>query len=181
VAGDSDETSYARRLASPDHWDLRVTSVIIHSGPKEISSSAGHRAAWTSPFFPARLEALPQTLSAVREALLARDFGALALTVEREAVSMHAVAMTGRLAGSDWLSGLYYWTPGTLRLIHAVQAWRKAGLGVCFTIDAGPNLHLLCQAGDQPELARELAPLLSELGATTIVSHPGRGAWLVDQ
>ena len=177
--GDDDATSFAVPLAGPDHWDLRVLTVVVSRAQKPVSSAAGHRAAWSSPFFAARLEGVPATLAAVRRAILARDFGALALAVEREAVSMHAVAMTGRLPEAPWLSGLYYWTPATLRLIHAVQAWRRAGLPVCLTIDAGPNVHLLCEAADQPAVEEQLAPLLAELGATVIVSPPGAGARIV--
>jgi len=179
VAGESDESSYAYQVAPTEHWDLRVVTVVQQAEPKEISSTAGHQAVWSSPLFRARLETVPATLDAVRAAVLARDFEALALTVEREAVSMHAIAMTGRLEGADWLSGLYYWQPETLRLIHAVQDWRKTGLAVSFTIDAGPNVHLICPVGTLPELMRQLYPVLAELGATTIVSPPGEGAWLV--
>jgi diphosphomevalonate decarboxylase len=92
---------------------------------------------------------------------------------------MHAIAMTGRLPDADWLSGLYYWRPATMALIQAVQEWRQAGLAVCFTIDAGPNVHLICPAGTLPHLDDQLAPLLAELNATHIVSHPGEGAWVV--
>ncbi len=180
LAGESDATSYAVQLAPAEHWELRVLTAVFKAEPKEISSSAGHRAAWTSPLFAARLQALPETLDAVRRALLARDFGSLALAAEREAISMHAIAMTGRLAGADWLSGVFYWRPETLRLIHAVQGWRREGLALFFTIDAGANVHLICEVAEQSALEAILRPLLVELGATIIVSRPGRGAWLIE-
>lgn len=180
VAGSSDKTSFARQIAPPDFWDIRILSVVLDGQAKAISSSAGHRAAWSSPFFLARLAMLPRMLSLVREALLTRDFDSLALVVEREAVSMHSIAMTGRLEDSDWLSGLYYWRPETLALVHAVQAWRKSGIGVCFTIDAGPNIHLLCEGSEQAALVARLDPLLVEMGASTISSRPGGGAWIVE-
>ena len=180
-AGTDDDSSYAEQLAPPEHWDLRVTSVLLDSSPKEVSSSAGHRAAWCSPFFQARLDQLPGTLETVRRALLDRDWDRLAPAVEREAVSMHAVAITSCLPDSPWLSGLYYWGPKTLSLIHAVQSWRQAGIPVCFTIDAGPNVHLLCEGRTQPTLEAQLRPLMDELEADFFVSRPGRGAWIVDQ
>jgi len=176
MAGESDETSFAQQVAPPEHWGLQVVTVVLQREPKEISSTAGHRAVWTSPLFQARLETIPDTLDTVRRAVLERDFDALALAVEREAVSMHAIAMTGRLAGADCLSGLYYWRPGTMRLIRAVQDWRRTGMPVCFTIDAGPNMHLICPAEILSQLERSLAPHLSEMDATLIISHPGKGA-----
>lgn len=180
VAGTGDETSYARQIAPPEHWDLRITTVILDERAKEVSSPEGHRVARTSPFYQARLDALPRTLAVVRQALLDKDFRTLGQAVEREAVSMHVVAMTSRLQDRSWLSGIYYWRPGTLALIHAVQEWRCQGLEVYFTIDAGHNVHLLCQSGHQSELETELDRVLPGLGARYLVSEPGRGVWIVE-
>jgi diphosphomevalonate decarboxylase len=178
LRGEDDATSYAVPLAPADHWDLRVITVIITREPKAISSSAGHRAAWSSPFFAARLQGVTETLGLVREAILNRDFAQLALTVEREAISMHAVAMTGRLPDAKWLSGLYYWEPGTVVLIHAVQEWRRQGVPVCLTIDAGPNVHLICERGTLDAVENRLAPLLDKLEASVLISPPGAEAHL---
>ena len=92
---------------------------------------------------------------------------------------MHVVAMTSRGEGAIWVSGLYYWSPKTLRLIHAVQAWRERGLEIYFSIDAGPNVHLLCEAARQAELDQVLAPLLKQLGGSSFLNRPGEGAWIV--
>ena len=178
-AGDSDETSFARQIAPASHWALKITTVILDEQAKTISSTEGHHVAWTSPFFQARLDALPQTLEVVRQALLDRDFATLGHTTEREAVSMHVVMMTSFVEDKDWLSGIYYWQPETLALIHAVQTWRRDGLAVYFTIDAGHNVHLLCQSEDQAELERALGRLLPDLGGTYLVSRLGPGAWIV--
>jgi len=179
AAGSDDETSYACQIAPPEHWDLRITTVIIDEGPKDVSSSEGHRAAGTSPFYRARLDALPQTLATVRQALLDKDLGTFGLAVEREAVSMHAVTMTSWLADRPWLSGVYYWQPGTLALILAVQEWRRQGLEVYFTIDAGQNVHLLCEGERQAKLEAALDRALVDVGGRTLVSAPGRGAWVM--
>jgi diphosphomevalonate decarboxylase len=59
-----------------------------------------------------------------------------------------------------------------------VQSWRAAGLPVYFTIDAGPNVHLICEAGDAAQvesLARALPDVLDVL-----VSAPGGPARLVE-
>jgi diphosphomevalonate decarboxylase len=181
AAGTDDETSYARQIAPPEHWDLRITTVILDEEAKDVSSSEGHRLAWTSPFYPARLDALPQTLKIVRQALMDKDFRTLGPAVEREAVSMHVVAMTSRPDDRPWLSGIYYWQPGTLALIHVVQGWRRQGLEVYFTIDAGQNVHLLCEARHQIRLKEALDRLLADLGGRYLVSAPGRGAWVVEE
>lgn len=177
-AGDSDETSFARQIAPASHWALKITTVILDKQAKTVSSTEGHHLAWTSPFFQARLEALPRTLEVVRQALLDRDFATLGHTTEREAVSMHVVMMTSFVEDKDWLSGIYYWQPETLALIHAIQTWRRDGLAVYFTIDAGHNVHLLCEAQHQAELEQALDRLLPNLGARYLVSDLGGGAWI---
>jgi diphosphomevalonate decarboxylase len=181
VAGSTDETAYARQLFPPEHWDLRIITVILEGGPKEVPSSEGHRAAQTSPFYAAWLAALPPTLETVRRALAERDLGTLGMAVERQAMAMHAVAMTSSPAGREWLSGIYYWAPGTVALIRAVQDWRRQGLRVYLTIDAGANVHLLCEAPDQGELEGELGRLLPALGGRYLVSRPAVGARIIGE
>jgi diphosphomevalonate decarboxylase len=157
---------------------VRIITVILDERAKDVSSLEGHRLAWTSPFYQARLDALPQTLAVVRQALLDRDIRTLGLAVEREAVSMHAVAMTTPVEDRPWLSGIYYWRPETLALIHAVQGWRRQGLEVYFSIDAGQNVHLLCEGKRQAELERRLGVNLHNIEKRYLVSGPGRGAWV---
>ncbi len=147
--------------------------------PKEIGSAEGHRLAHTSPFYRARQDELPRTLETVRRSLLERDFRAMGMAAEREAISLHVIGMTSVVPDRPWLSGIYYWGPGTVRAIQACQAWRRDGLEVYFTIDAGANVHLLCEGANQPQLEGELDRLLGEIGGSYIVSAPARGAWVV--
>lgn len=96
-------------------------------------------------------------------------------------MAMHAVAMTSLTVGREWLSGIYYWEAGTMSLIRAVQEWRRGGLEVYLTIDAGPNVHLLCEARDQAELERELGLWLPAWGGSYLVSLPAAGARIVSE
>ena len=179
LAGESDAESYARQVAPPEHWDLRILTVTFDVQPKDVSSLEGHRAALTSPFFTARLTSVRETLRTVRSALLDRDFAALGCAAEREALSLHAVAMTSRVEEKPWLSGILYWQPETVALLRSVQTWRQEGLPVYFSLDAGASVHLLCEAEREPQLEEVLEDSLSILGGSYISSAPGRGAWLV--
>ncbi len=179
VAAETDAASYARQLAPPAHWALRVLTVTFPGQPKAVSSLEGHRAAPTSPFFGARLVAVEGTLATVRRALRERDFAALGCAVEREALSLHALALTSRVAEQPWLSGIIYWQPETVALLRAVQAWRREGIPVYFSLDAGPSVHLLCEAETRPAVERVLAPAVEAWRGAYFVSEPGRGAWLV--
>ncbi|MGC9467268.1 MAG: diphosphomevalonate decarboxylase [Anaerolineae bacterium] len=184
VAGRDDQTSYARQLLPGEYWDLHVITVVWETGQKSVSSTQGHRVAPTSPFYSARLERIGSILEAVRSALIERDFATLGMTAEREAMSLHAVAMTSRVKEMPWMSGIYYLSPQTLGLMLAVQRWRRKGLRVYFTLDAGPTVHLLCEGRDVNAVVGAVeAHLQSEAatGADIVQSTPGRGAWLCNK
>jgi diphosphomevalonate decarboxylase len=145
LAGEDEKNSYAVQIAPPHHWDLRVVTVVVSSKAKKLSSTDGHTLAAASPFFQARLATMEKRLHSVRTAILNRDFETFGRETEMEAISFHTIAMTSPVhdAGS-WYSGAYYWLPESLELMLAVQEWRGDGLGVYFTLDAGPTVHLLC-------------------------------------
>lgn len=172
TAGTSHETSFARQIAPPEHWDLRDVIAVVSQAPKAVGSGAGHAAAETSLFFRARLVTLPQRLAEVKDALLARDLPTFGRAIEEEAISLHVIAMTSR-------PPIYYWMPATLRLIQAVQSWRAEGLEVYFTLDAGPNVHLICRAGDQTEVEKRLTAM--EEVREVIVNQPAGGVRLLDE
>lgn len=144
--------SYAVSIAPPDHWDLVDVIAVLSAAHKATGSTEGHGLAESSPFQTARVAGAPTRLDICRTAVLARDFDALAAVVEEDAVAMHAVMMTSR-------PPLFYWQPLTLAIIQAVPVWRSTGLPVCFTIDAGPNVHCLTPRAHVAEVERQLRRL----------------------
>jgi len=151
-AGTDHDSSYAFSIASPDHWDLTDLIVLISEEHKETGSSLGHSLADTSPIQGARVEDANRRLEICRKALLERDFSIFADIVEQDCNLMHAVMMT-----SD--PPLYYWFPATLEVMRAVQIWRRHGIPVCYTIDAGPNVHVICPVKEAEKVKRELGSL----------------------
>ena len=93
----------------------------------------------TSPFQAERIRTAPERLKACREAVLNKDFDALAEVSERDMTMMHAVMMTQ-------VPPLFYWEPASLRLVKQVRAWRAVGIPCFATLDAGPNVHVICPA-----------------------------------
>lgn len=166
----NDQTSVARSIAPPEHWDLCDVIAIASREHKEVGSSGGHPLAHTSPLHAARLAGIPSRLKACRKALLARNLAAMGPVIEEDAIMMHAVMMTGR-------PPLYYWTPATMALILAVQSWRAEGLPVYFTIDAGPNVHLICPAANAGAVADRAGKIPGV--RQVITSGPGPAARLV--
>jgi diphosphomevalonate decarboxylase len=170
IAGSNDDNSYAVSIAPPEHWDLRDVIAIVSTEEKQVGSTEGHAAASTSLFLPERLNALPTRFHHVRHAILARDLHALGPTVEEEAIELHLIAMTSR-------PPIFYWSPGMVRVIQSAQRWRAEGLAVYFTLDAGPNVHLICEAKDVDQvttLARQMPDVQQ-----VIANAPGGAARLV--
>jgi len=172
VMGRGNATSFARSIAPPGYWDLRDVVVVVSREHKVVGSSRGHGLAVSSPLHAARIAAIPAMLAGCKRALLARDLAAMGPLIEQDAVMMHGVMMTSR-------PPLYYWTPGTMGIMHMAQAWRAEGLPVYFTIDAGPNVHLICQAADVAEVERRARALPGVLDV--LVSSPGGPARLIEE
>jgi diphosphomevalonate decarboxylase len=168
--GKSDETSFARQVAKPEHWDLVDVIAIVSLGHKEVGSQDGHTLAPTSPLHKARLAAVPGWLSVVLEGIERRDLAAMGPSLEKEALAMHGVMMTSS-------PSLLYWTAGTVTVLQAVRTWRSGGLAVYCTLDAGPNVHCLCEAKDALEVERRLRNL--EGVVDVLVSGVGEGVRLV--
>jgi diphosphomevalonate decarboxylase len=148
-AGENDETSYAETIAQPGHWGLVDCIAIVSEGHKSVGSTRGHELAATSPLQTARLGSVSERLQGCRDAILGRDFQSLAEVVELDSMLMHAVMMTST-------PPLLYWEPASLAVMKAVRQWRAEGLNVCSTLDAGPNVHVLCEGKAGEQVAREL-------------------------
>lgn len=170
-AGVQDADSYAYSIAPPDYWDLCDCIAIVDTTHKPTGSSVGHRRAHTSPLQAARIMDTQRRLDLCRRAVHGRDFEALAEIVEQDCLMMHAVMMTSN-------PSLQYWLPATLDIIQQSLGWRKGGLPVCFTIDAGANVHLICPAGSSAEVARRTAQIS---GVRQVISSgPGGAAMTCD-
>ncbi len=168
--GTGDADSYAVSIAPPAQWELADCIVILFSEHKSTGSTEGHALAGTSPLQAARVADAPRRLEICRNAILRRDFTALAEIVELDSDMMHAVMMTSH-------PGLFYWKAGTLTVMHVIREARGRGLPSCYTIDAGPNVHVITEAGE----AGRVSSLLSSLpGVREVrVTHVGGPARLV--
>ena len=163
-AGQDDTDSYAYTIAPPEHWDLVDCIAVVSKQAKSASSATGHSLASTSPLQSARLADAPRRLELCREAIMQRDFDQLAVVVELDSNLMHAIMITSS-------PPLLYWQAATVTVMQAVQNWRNAGLPCCYTVDAGPNVHVLCESAHHTRIAEHLRQLPGVLDV--IVSHPG--------
>ena len=166
-----DGASFATSIAPATHWDLSDLVVVVSREHKPVGSTGGHHLAQTSSLQAARVAGAWSRFEACREALLARDLATLGPIIEEDAVIMHAVMMSSR-------PPLYYWNAATMALIEATQRWRAEGLPAYFTIDAGPNVHLICEPSHAETVERQVRKIPGVQDVLT--SNPGGPARLMD-
>ena len=164
--------SYAVQLAPPEHWPLGIVAAITDRGRKRVGSREGMAHSLThSPFFRPWLESHQADLEAIRQGILGRDLTATGRTAEHNCLKMHAVA----LAASP---PLLYWNPATLALIHRVIQLREDGMEAYFTIDAGPQVKVICPRPQRDAVAAAIQEVPGVQGV--LLSEPGAGAQLVE-
>lgn len=169
-AGEDDASSYAFSIARSDHWRLVDCIAILSQAHKPTGSAEGQALAYTSPLQSARVADAPRRLEICRRAVLEKDFTAFAEVVELDSNLMHAVMMTSA-------PPLFYWQPATLEVIQTVIRWRREGLPVCYTIDAGPNVHVLCPEQHAHQVKKALEGLV--VVEKVIYATPGGPARLL--
>ena len=167
-AGDADSVAFS--IAPPGHWALVDCVAVVSIGHKKTGSTAGHALASTSPLQAARLADTPRRLDLCRRALQNCDFAALADVIELDSDMMHSVMMTSSPA-------LHYWQPASLWVMQAVRGWRQAGLPAAYTVDAGPNVHVICPSEHAAEVDKRLRLIPGV--STVLMAHPGGAARLL--
>jgi diphosphomevalonate decarboxylase len=125
------------------------------------------RTAASSPYYEAWLACGPTDFAAARQAVAARDLASLGEIAERNCVRMHAAALAAD-------PPLLYWEPATLAVMRRVTELREAGTKAYFSIDAGPQVKVLCA----PEVAETVRTTLAAVPGVLRVlsSRPGEGA-----
>lgn len=148
----SDDT-YAVQLngAHQVFHDYQDAILLVHKGTKEVSSTVGHGLIDDHPFAQQRFEQAAKNMSAIKQALINGDEEKFIEIVESEALTLHALMMSST-------PSFILMKPGTLSIINEIREFRKqSGVPVCFTLDAGANVHMLF-----PARAKEVVTALIE-------------------
>ncbi|MFH1000779.1 MAG: diphosphomevalonate decarboxylase [Bacteroidota bacterium] len=116
---------------------LNDSILIVNEKEKSVSSRAGHALMEKHPYAEARIIQSRKNLNGLLAAMSKADTAAFIQIVENEALSLHALM----LSSNPWYSLLH---PNTLTILDKIRNFRNtSGLFVCFTLDAGPNVHLI--------------------------------------
>jgi diphosphomevalonate decarboxylase len=147
--------------------ELSMIFILINAQAKEVSSREGmRRTVETSSFYPGWLTATATDLVKMKQAIAEKDFTALGETTEANALKMHGTTLAAE-------PPFTYWSSESLRAMECVRMLRKKGLACYFTMDAGPNVKVLCQKQEEQTILRELsAHFASE---QLVTAHAGKG------
>lgn len=169
--GDTSESSYAYTLFDESYWDVCDVIAIISKEKKDISTSVGQQIAASSIFFQTRLNNINQKITTCKEFIKTKNFDEFGKLIEMEALELHTIMLT------SWPS-LIYLEPASLSVMKTVKKLRAEGLPVYFTIDAGPNIHVICLKKNLDYVEKQINVTI---GVTeTIQNFSSRGSYLID-
>lgn len=164
-----DETSFAEPVPAAPDLDVAMAVVVLNSGPKMIGSrEAMARTVATSPYFPAWVEHTERDVAAATAAIATGDLPALGEIAEASAMRMHATMLAA-------FPAVRYLAPASLEVLDAVAALRGDGVGAWATMDAGPNVKVLCAAGDLPQVLAALEVSPNGERRRVLPARPGPG------
>ena len=159
LEGSSDE--YAVPLGERLHAafdDYQDTILLVSEAEKSVSSSAGHGLMEGQAYAKTRYEIATRRFARLLDILRRGELDDFCELVEADALDLHALMMQST-------PPYILMEPNTLTVVKAVRRFRESSkLPVCFTLDAGPNVHLLYPKSISAEvdawLAAEVLPVV---------------------
>lgn len=117
--------------------DYQDTILLVDKGEKQVSSTVGHDLMHGHPFAEQRFAQAHENLSAMKAALSSGDVETFMKITESGALTLHAMMMTS-------MPYFILMKPNTLEIINRIWTFRsETNIPVCFTLDAGANVHVL--------------------------------------
>ncbi|CAM3317151.1 diphosphomevalonate decarboxylase [Vagococcus fessus] len=143
--GDCNENSLA--IAVDDaSWDIAMITVAVNTKQKSISSREGMQLTVdTSSFYPSWIESATTDLKNIKKAISNKDFEQVGLITESNGMKMH-----GTMLGA--LPPFTYMEPLSLEVLAKVREIRGQGWQCYFTMDAGPNVKILCRQSESESI-----------------------------
>ena len=148
---------------------LQDSICIVDNGAKQVSSSQGHKLMNFHPYAQARFALANENSATLVDVLKNGDWETFGEIIETEALGLHALMMQS-------LPSVILLKPKTLTLIEEVKEIRSAlNIPLYFTLDAGPNLHLIYRKSDKVKIQNELQELSHSMEIEMIHDEQGQG------
>lgn len=149
------------------NWDIGMVIVAVNTSEKKVSSREGmKRTVETSPFYSVWEETAEADLVEIKKAISNQDFQALGEITERNGMKMH-----GTMLGAT--PPLSYWEPASIQAIQIVKHLREQGVLCYVTMDAGPNVKVLCRLSEADKIKEALQEKFSD--DQLLITGPGKG------
>lgn len=169
--GTSDEDSVAVPVDDAD-WDIGMIFIIVDDARKDISSTVGMRSVVeTSPYYDGWVESAATDLVDIKAAIAEQDIVTVGEIAERSALKMHALNLSAN-------PPFNYWAPESIVAMRKVTELREKGYPVYLTMDAGPNVKLICKASQMDELVEILRKDYRK--DQLVVAKPGPGMEIIE-
>ena len=166
----SSSSAYAVPLEEHTSWKIAMIAIVLNSAQKKISSRAGMQTAQTSPYYPAWVKTANDDLKSMRQAIETRDFELLGTVAESSALKMHALNLSSKPHFS-------YFMPESIIAMQKVEELRTMGIPCYYTMDAGPNVKVICEEENIAAIIDHLSKFFGK--DQLLVAHPGEGAKLI--
>ena len=143
------------------------TILLVDKGEKQVSSSVGHNLMHDHPFSEERFKQANDNLSKLIFVFESGDLSKSIKIVESEALSLHAMMMTS-------MPYFILMKPNTLEIINKIWSYRnETNSNICFTLDAGANVHVLYPEKEKEEVL--------EFIKNELVAYCQNGQYICDQ
>lgn len=130
--------------------NFQDTIIIVSTDRKKVSSTSGHAAMTNHVYARSRFTQAQNNYLELTQALETGDLKLFSNVVEHEALSLHALMMSSQ-------PGFFLLKPESLSIIEKIRTFREqTSTPVCFTLDAGPNVHVLCPASAKDKVSEFL-------------------------
>jgi len=150
-----------------DFLNYQDSILLVETGTKTVSSRIGHDLMNSNPFAKVRFSQAGQNAKRLVEVLKSGDIDEFIRITESEALSLHAMMMTSQ-------PSFILIKPQTINIIDKIKAYRKeTGVPVSFTLDAGPNVHLL--------YPKSVKDLVKEFINTDLMPHLSENGFIDDE
>ncbi len=149
--------------------------LIVSSEEKSVSSSLGHQLMHGHAFREARIEQAHENMRNMINAIATGDYDQFGEVLENDALTLHALMMTS-------YPSFILLKPNSLAIIEKIRILRNEHkIPMYFTIDAGPNIHLLYPDSIKDKATKFIEQDLMPFCTNVIHDRIGNGVSIINE
>ncbi len=168
IENSSDDFATGLHIKEKSFFKGIQDAIIIVSGEKKkVSSTLGHGLMKTNPYATLRYQHARENLEQLIKAINSEDLDEFIRITENEALTLHGLMMSSQ-------PGYILLKKGSIEIIDKIREFRETtGAFLTFTLDAGPNVHLLYHQRDHK--------LIDEFLREEIIAYADKGKIIQDR